>query len=176
MLYRQKHNSLRHFTYLPGSRQDCPTATRCVAFYQITEVLFGNNLVWGRKKTWGESQSTPQVCTFGKWSLSPIDFLWEKVYTLGKGVDWDLAKDYIVFFSTTAFLVFLPSKYWSCYPHSSNGILLFFLFLLTNLAGVMHSRGNGFMDKRRGKHQWVTPLSQLVMFVPFCLPYFSSIL
>ena len=30
------------------------------------------------------------VWTFGKWSLSPIDFLWEKVYTLGQGVDWDL--------------------------------------------------------------------------------------
>ena len=33
----------------------------------------------------------PQVCTFGMWSLSPIDFLWEKVYTLGK--DWDLANE-----------------------------------------------------------------------------------
>jgi len=104
VLYRQKHNSLRHFTYLPGSRQDCPTATRCVAFYQITEVLFGNNLVWGRKKT--------LHCIFFYYSI-PCIFAFK-------------------------ILVLLPTfQQW----HPS-----FFLFT-TNLVGVMHSRGNGFMER-----------------------------
>lgn len=136
VLYRQKHNSLRHFTYLPGSRQDCPTATRCVAFYQITEVLFGNNLVWGRKKT-----------------LHCIFFLLQ--HSLYFCLQNNGSATHIPAMASCSFS---------------------FILFTTNLAVVMHSRGNGCMDKGRGKHQSVTPLSQLVLFVPFCLPYFSSIL
>lgn len=69
--------------------------------------------------------------------------------------------DFIVFFSTTSFLVFLPSKYWSAIhiPAMASCFCYFIFFFTTNIAGVMHSRGRG-MDKGRGRHLSVTLLSQ----------------